>query len=207
MGYLGLTPVANQTVKAVPLADPHLGGIMQIKQFAITALVGMAISGAAQAQTWERLDEEGNYLSAMATGTNDASFSFGCRDNVREQDVAEFWITFPAEKVPEDFEDGNVVRAFIDVDGERTEWRLDFMVIGDGDVVGFTSTGDPRLDEEAGSEAQVNLVYALQTGRQATFNIPLLNLSSTLGLEGSMDALRGIYIGCGTRITGTGVID
>lgn len=117
--------------------------------------------------------------------------------------MAAFSVTFPAHKIPEDFEDGNVVRAVIDVDGERTEWRLDFIVIGDGDVVGFTSKGDPRLDVEVGSEAQVNFVYALQNGRQASLNIPLLNIKSTLGLNGSMDALRGIYLGCGTRLTGS----
>lgn len=175
---------------------------MKIKHLAAATLAGMSIAGSANAQSWERL-EDGNYPAAMAMGSNNASFSFHCRDNVREQDVAEFWVMFPAGEVPEDFEDGNVVRAFIDVDGERTEWRLNFIVVGDGDVVGFTSTGDPRLDVEVGSEAQVNLVYALQNGRQATLNIPLLNISSTLGLSGSMDALRGIYLGCGTRLTGT----
>lgn len=180
---------------------------MTISQFVATTLVGISIAGAAQAQSWERLEDDGNYPAAMATGSNDASFSFHCRDNVREQDVAEFWVMFPAEKVREDFEDGNVVRAFIDVDGERTEWRLDFMVVGDGDIVGFTSTGDSRLDADVGSEAQVNLVYALQNGQQARLDIPLLDLSSTLGLAGSMDALAGIYLGCGMRMTGTGVMD
>jgi len=180
---------------------------MKIKKFVAATLVGLSIAGSAHAQSWERLEYDDNYPSAIASGSNDASFSFHCRDNVREQDVAEFWVMFPAEKVREDFADGNVVRAFIDIDGERTEWRLDFMVVGDGDVVGFTSTGDPRLHVDVGSEAQVNLVYALQNGRKATLSIPLLDLSTTLELNGSMDALVGIYLGCGMRMTGTGVMD
>ena len=180
---------------------------MKIKPFVVATLVGMAVANVAHAQSWERreADEYNPFPVVEAAASNDGYFSFYCHGQPEEA-VAAFSVSFPADKVREDFEDGNVVRAFIDVDGERTEWRLDFIVIGDGDVVGFTSKGDPRLDVEVGSEPQVNLAYALQSGQQATLTIPMLNITSRLGLGGSMDALESVYLGCGmVRPTGTGV--
>lgn len=176
---------------------------MKIKQFIAVTLVGLSVAQAAHAQTWQREDYGGSY-EPLTTGvaSRGVKVEFGCGRAPTEAFVRVYvpWQSRFGRLAEEGFFDV----AFV-VDGEPIPLSLQFTRT-ETEAVFATSV---EMDEQGFAESDHlnNLVYALQSGRSASISAPALGVESALPLNGSMSALRGIYVGCGMHLSGTGVMD
>lgn len=170
---------------------------MRIRLLATAAILGASLTGAANAQTWTRQE-----LNAEAWGQNeDSTLMFGC---VRGIMAASLMVTLPLDSRFRSLRSGSTYEVTFEVDGILKPVRMDYEPSESANFI-----RQINADQESGwaEEDTLNdLVYSLQDGSQLTVRLGETTLT-TMSLAGSSDALRGIYIGCGMRMSGTGVMD
>lgn len=173
-----------------------LGDFMKIKMFAAAAL-GLSIAGAANAQSWERWDEGG--AQARAEG---ASLTFGCGADDPTSASLKAVVAFDLGNESAMFAmsmDRPYEATFV-VDGSPTPIRM--MFIGDGEEGIALQAIEPVSDD---GMKLVDLTTELRNGNRLVLQIPALGVSVPFSLNGSRNALNGVYLGCGMWPTGTGV--
>lgn len=171
---------------------------MTIKYFAAVALLGMTVSGAAHAQSWERWDE--GVAQASQEG---AALTFGCDSGDGSAASLRAVVGFDrgdraamASMAP-----GRQYSAVFVVDGHSSPVRMEFITDGEEGIV--LAAVEPFSED---GMKLVDLAVELMNGNRLVFQIPTLGVSVPFRLSGSRDALNGVYLGCGMWPTGTGVM-
>lgn len=164
------------------------------KAFLVLALAVSALASPAFAQ-WERVDQS----VAIATGTNDVVLTFRCDDR-SDGSYGIIDVAIPISNV-----NSGVYGVIYNIDGGIPEYlrKTRYYADGPSGVV----LRDTSYVGDDGDYSLNDLAEAVRKGSTLRVEIPRLNIVSDFSLAGSSRALSEIFMECGMRPTGTGVVD
>lgn len=150
---------------------------------------------------WTRIDGDGDVV-AYAYGTSDTRLTFSCAyDEEAGVQRGTMSVTVP----PGVNVGSGAYGVIFNVDGGTPEQMINTRRRGDSeegviltDTTNFGHDGEYRLN---------TLAEAVALGSTLEVDIPKLSHRSHFSLKGSSRALEGIYGECGTRPTGTGIME
>jgi hypothetical protein len=168
---------------------------MKIKQFVAATLVGLSITGAANAQTWSK--QSGWAESGEAWGQNDdGTLVFGCGSG---EPVAQLMVTLDQHSRFTRLRGGEAYELVFEIDGQPISVPMKYDPSESANFLLRIKADESGFAED---ETLNNLVYALQDGSRLKLIMGAYTLTE-MSLAGSSEVLRGIYLGCGMRLTGT----